>query len=126
MNFLTLTLKAFLGACAALTVYCLFAVFVIFGYHPLILLIVGVICLLKAIFFAPLYAAVHLKRTPTLRSSLLTAIGFDIAAAAVRFIMDPNYDGLVLLSIIEVVSMALVLGGGAFLASRIGSKKPAP
>lgn len=126
MNFLKLTLKGFLGAFAVLSAFSLFQLFVVFGYHPLALFILGVITLFKATFFAPIFAAVHLNRTPTFRSTMLTAIGFEIGAFALRFFLEPSYDALVTMNLLEVLILALVLGIGSIFIKPNGSQKPAP
>lgn len=126
MNFLKLTLKGFLGAFVALSAFSLFQLFVVFGYHPIALFILGLITLFKATFFAPIFAAVHLNRKPTFRSTLITAIGFEIGAFALRFILEPSYDALVTMNLLEVLILAVVLSIGSFFIKPASSQKPAP
>lgn len=117
MNFLKLMLKGGLGAAAGIAIYMALTLFLVYGAIPLAPIVVN--SALTGVVFGAIYALIHLKRTPTFGSSAFTGIGFSSVLLAVSLFAG-TFAGFSPASVIALVVFGLIIGGGAFLGTRLG------
>lgn len=117
MNFLKLMFKSGLGAAAGLAIYMAATLLLIYGALPLAVIVVN--SLVLGTIFGGLFALVHLKKSPTFGSSALTGIGFSAGMMALS-IFAGTFAGFSIPAVIGLVIFGLIVGGGAFVGTRVG------
>lgn len=120
MNFLGLFARSALGSAVATFLFSAVIFFLSVGALPLLPLLVqsGV----TGVIFGLFYTVVHLKRQPTFLSSVGTGVGYGVVNVVIGLIAG-TAAGLSLGTLLGVAIMGLLLGGGAFLATRLGAGK---
>lgn len=120
MNFLGLFTRSALGSAVATFLFSAVIFFAAIGALPLLPLLVqaGV----TGIIFGLFYTVVHMKRQPTFLSSFGTGVGYGVFNIVVSLVLG-TFAGLSLGTLIGVAIMGLLLGGGAYLGTRLGAGK---
>ena len=120
MNFLGLFTRSALGSAVTTFLFSAVMFFLAIGALPVLPLLVqaGV----TGIIFGLFYTVVHLKRQPTFLSSFLTGVGYGVFNVIVGLVLG-TAAALSLGTLLGVAIMALLLGGGAYLGTRLGAGK---
>lgn len=119
MNFLKTAFKGGLGAAIATLLYGCIMGLIVFGFIPVIPILVNSIVI--GVVFGAVFGLAHLKREPTLNSSIITAAGFMVAVTILAIVAG-TFAGFSLGSIISLIIASCLLGGGAYTGSRIKLK----
>lgn len=117
MKFLGLFARSAIGSAAATFLFTAALIMLAIGVLPIIPLAIQ--AAFTGVVFGLVYSLVHIKREPTFLSSFGTGVGYLVLMTIVS-ILAGTFAGITLGSLIGTLVMALLLGGGAYLATRVG------
>jgi hypothetical protein len=120
MNFLGLFTRSALGSAVATLLFSIVIFMLFVGALPLLPLLIQ--AGITGIIFGLFYSVVHMKRQPTFLSSFGTGVGYGVFNIVVSLVLG-TAGALSLGSLFGVAIMGLLLGGGAFLATKLGAGK---
>ena len=120
MNFLGLFTRSAIGSAVATFLFSAVLFFAAVGVLPILPLLIQ--AGITGVIFGLFYSAVHLKRQPTFLSSFGTGVGYGVFNIVVSLVLG-TAGALTLGSLIGVAIMGLLLGGGSYLATRLGASK---
>lgn len=117
MKFLGLFGRSAAGSAIATFLISALAFFLAAGVLPVVPLLIQAV--VTGITFGIFYSLVHLKREPTFLSSFGTGVGYGVINVIASIVLG-TAAALSLGTVIGLAVMGLLLGGGAYLATRIG------
>jgi Na+-transporting NADH:ubiquinone oxidoreductase subunit NqrD len=117
MKFFGLFARGAAGSAVATFLFSALLFFLAVGVLPVVPLLIQAV--ITGVTFGIFYSVVHMNRTPSFLSSFGTGVGYGVVNLIVSIVLG-TAAALSLGTIIGVAVMGLLLGGGAFLATKIG------
>ncbi len=120
MNFLGLFTRSALGSAVAIFLFGAVLFLLAIGVLPVLPLLVQ--AGITGVIFGLFYSVVHMKRQPTFLTSFGAGVGYGVVQIVIGLVTG-TAAALSLGSLLGVAITGLLLGGGAFLATRLFAGK---